>query len=467
MAEIELPDDPRDWPKDPYELLGIDRQSAAADAKRAYLRLVRRFKPEHFPEQFQLIRQAYDRIEAQRQSRYYFQSQDELPGTRTVEIISSAGSAETTEHPRPHNPRDAWRLALAGEHQAAYRQLLDLHHREPNQAEYSVGLYWLLTADPEVDPGASREDYLVAALRGAGFYSQAWQLYRRAALAHPQEAFSERFDTLLQATTAIEDLLKLLTVRWQVALRYDNYSRVIADLALMQHRFVEAGLESWARLLFLAADHLAWGPAQVSQQAFVRCGQELNDLPHLHHAFDREFSRLDMLRDVRHGLQLVTRDYDIRSWLAALPYFWIGDTDEVHIRLATIYPQLLRDPFWSLATLDAIGRSNHTLLHLLCELLAAGRNDDAEDDEQNAERREPAAVQELVWRLLRRHANGIEYENLRKELLDLCIQELIDPRLVAAISSTIPGIDYQFIELMRADSALIAVYSAHLAVVVY
>src|SRR4051812_35481070 len=59
MAD-ELPDDPRYWPRDPFELLGVAAGASETELKRAYTRLIRRFKPEHSPEQFRLVREAYE-----------------------------------------------------------------------------------------------------------------------------------------------------------------------------------------------------------------------------------------------------------------------------------------------------------------------------------------------------------------------------------------------------------------------
>jgi hypothetical protein len=56
----DLPDDPKHWPDDPFEVLGVTRGVSDADLRRAYTRLIRRFKPEHTPEQFRRVREAYE-----------------------------------------------------------------------------------------------------------------------------------------------------------------------------------------------------------------------------------------------------------------------------------------------------------------------------------------------------------------------------------------------------------------------
>src|SRR5438309_11363612 len=60
MSESALPNDPNQWPIDPYELLGVERTADARELRRAYTRLIRVFKPEQFPEQFRRIREAYE-----------------------------------------------------------------------------------------------------------------------------------------------------------------------------------------------------------------------------------------------------------------------------------------------------------------------------------------------------------------------------------------------------------------------
>jgi len=58
-----LPEDPSDWPNDPFELLNLERSVDARTAKRAYFKLIRKFKPDRFPVEFQKIREAYESVQ--------------------------------------------------------------------------------------------------------------------------------------------------------------------------------------------------------------------------------------------------------------------------------------------------------------------------------------------------------------------------------------------------------------------
>src|SRR5690349_15738491 len=58
-----LPEDPEHWPADPYALLGVRPGDDARAIRKAYAALIRRFKPEQFPDQFQRIREAFERVQ--------------------------------------------------------------------------------------------------------------------------------------------------------------------------------------------------------------------------------------------------------------------------------------------------------------------------------------------------------------------------------------------------------------------
>ncbi len=65
MSNRSLPDDLSRWPSDPFDLLGVTHRDDAKTVRRAYLRLARRYKPEHHPNHFQRVREAYDIVNGQ------------------------------------------------------------------------------------------------------------------------------------------------------------------------------------------------------------------------------------------------------------------------------------------------------------------------------------------------------------------------------------------------------------------
>ena len=71
-SEPELPDDCDRWPSDARTLFGLAPEATRRDLKRSYSKLIRRFKPEHAPEHFRRLREAFDELDQQFEWRELF-----------------------------------------------------------------------------------------------------------------------------------------------------------------------------------------------------------------------------------------------------------------------------------------------------------------------------------------------------------------------------------------------------------
>ena len=104
MSDSHLPDDPAQWPANPFTLLGVDQKVDRRELRRAYTRLIRRFKPEHFPEQFRRIRDAYESVERYLQYREFrvvaIPSAEEIPADEAADAPSGDGAEPTDESAR-------------------------------------------------------------------------------------------------------------------------------------------------------------------------------------------------------------------------------------------------------------------------------------------------------------------------------------------------------------------------------
>jgi hypothetical protein len=60
MDELPLPADIERWPRDPFGLLGVKIGADLKTVKRAYQKLIRVYRPEHYPVEFRRIREAYE-----------------------------------------------------------------------------------------------------------------------------------------------------------------------------------------------------------------------------------------------------------------------------------------------------------------------------------------------------------------------------------------------------------------------
>lgn len=115
MNEHTLPDDSSRWPENPFELLGVPPGVNERDLRRAYVRLIRIYKPEQFPEHFRRIREAYEAVRSYAKFHTAFEtpadsptlSAESQPVGEPVPATPEAGNFNTpvAERPRPQSLR--------------------------------------------------------------------------------------------------------------------------------------------------------------------------------------------------------------------------------------------------------------------------------------------------------------------------------------------------------------------------
>jgi curved DNA-binding protein CbpA len=80
---------------DPYTVLGLDRTATAEDVRRAYFRLVRVYTPEAHPEQFKLVRAAYETLRSPlRRAELELLTFDETVAEIDLDLVAGAGEGE-------------------------------------------------------------------------------------------------------------------------------------------------------------------------------------------------------------------------------------------------------------------------------------------------------------------------------------------------------------------------------------
>src|SRR5262249_62396264 len=135
-----------------------------------YNALIRRFKPEQYPEQFRRIREAYDQVLMQEQWRRFdppfpeTSGPTEPPDSRVPGPINdpppvapTPGDAEGWTAPPPERTLGSelerlWTLAETGMIEEAYRGLRELEREHPGSPEIATRRYWLVTPFPQPEP---------------------------------------------------------------------------------------------------------------------------------------------------------------------------------------------------------------------------------------------------------------------------------------------------------------------------
>ncbi len=313
MSE-ELPDDLRNWPSDPFELLGIDRQADDATIRRAYTRLIRRFKPEHHPEQFQRIREAY---EACQQRRFWYRIEhmepEEAPVAEPVEIRVRA------EPPRERTPIEKhWQTARAGDLAKAYEELRALAAAETIPSELALRLYWLLVIDPNLDFQYTRHYWLNRALVESGLSAECLELYRRELVANPAEALAAPYVDLLNMNLPFDRLMTAAMYRLFMAGRQVRISLIDWDFKYLQNKIDEQCEVRWLMYLSSILDWTIW---DSHNPLIERVTDQLDLLRHLELSQSYWFDRIDQTFHL--GIQASRLDpRQFKPFLNVLRHLW-------------------------------------------------------------------------------------------------------------------------------------------------
>jgi len=295
VNEPSLPDDLALWPEDPYELLGIERGATPKDAKRNYTRLIRVFKPEHHPEHFRRLREAYESVVRSIEFFSRFADHAEVP----TEAPASDGHPEISPAaaPRIDEASLLWERACEGSEDEAYRGLQNLHLRGDRSSSISLRLYWLLTLDLGLDAEREPCDWLLEALRSYGVHGSALELYRREVEANPAEAFHARFDELLTLDAPSPVIAETYEWRWTAARKMDRFDVIRADLEVAHRKFFGGDETHWLRLLMVAADATAWTTGS-DRDLWIAIGKEVEQVSHLSTRYGDWFDQFEHLNQI-------------------------------------------------------------------------------------------------------------------------------------------------------------------------
>ena len=448
MNEHTLPEDCSRWPDNPFDLLGVAPGVNERDLRRAYARLIRTYKPEHSPEQFRRIREAYETV---RGYAAYFTTfdapadppdpPDESPPAmrHRSEVPESDASDEPVEErapvplPRPLEEEldEAWDWAVEGDEARAYSRLLELRERHPGRTETCLRLYCLLGLAPELDGRRTPRDFLADGLREDGGGGPCHEPYRREIEADPDEALTGRFAALLEATTQPGLLATLVEWRWRAVAGRGRADVIGGDMPGLRARLAFDHEEIWLRLLAFAAGQLAWIPARPDAFGLAECLREIASHQHLQLSSADVFDRLDFLERVAIGWHKLVKSGAVPvGFLGLLSRFWTRPFSEVRPDVMASLAAIAGDRGGWLAYLDALNLLSPPLLALFGQMLDSYQwSLDQEDDD-----RDPDDLSELARHFLEEHGSLRYAAALRPRLLAFCLRERIDPDVVAQVA---------------------------------
>jgi hypothetical protein len=417
MSDTHLPDDVHRWPDDPFEVLGVKHPLDLRAVRRAYAQLIRVYKPEHAPEEFRRIRDAYEVL--QMHARWAAYESDDAPPPEDAQPSYDAGQPD----PAAASPsqldelQDLWQEACRGDPVVAYRRLAELVARQPDREELYARLYWLLVLDPQLDVQRGPCAWLFAGIRQTGLRGRLLELYAAAIEDDPEEALSPRCAKLLACPSPGDRVVDFAVRRWRVLGGQARWGAIAADLKALR-TYLHDDPRGWACLLLAAVDQLAWAESPEVRGFVEDCRREAERAAGDDFALHSSLGRCDFLVELASGLRSYIGSWGITPEGAAalrglLCAGWNWPSDAVRPQLLAFLAPLVQDPARGLIVLDRLRTRVPLAFHQLCAVIDAAmyppcaRPDDAELGRALAD--------------VRGWSQAKNYEELRPQVLAFCV----------------------------------------------
>jgi hypothetical protein len=449
MSAPQLPEDLSRWPDDPFELLGVRRGIAPRDLRRVYTGLIRTYKPEQFPEHFRRIRSAYESVLRHIELFQHFHFEEEsttsedgdaaegpqiLPAPRELPPEEGDDEADTPIVQAPvfdlhRNLKDAWELACSGKEPEAYERLRRLQETQPGESDVYLRLYWLLALMPEIDSNRTPIDWLLTGVRHAGLGGPLRELLRRELAEFPGLSVSATCTQLFRGNASPSALLDLLEIRWRAAQERTQWNLISDDVRALGQRFLHSDESSWARLLLMAIDFLAWAPLIAHRDPIAGWRKELEQAIHLHGSLGAEMDRLDFLIALAEAWRQCGQLPGHASFLPLIRDSWTRPPNELRLDVQAYLAEVAQNPTRFLEYFDVVAASAPDVLTQFGKVLidyASGS--DVEMPPEECSTAANPRVLELLEEL-----DSDQYRWLRPKLLALCVNEAVSPEAVAGL----------------------------------
>ncbi len=450
MTEHELPDDVNRWPTDASAILGIPDDATVREVKRAYTQLIRRYRPDERPAEFQRIREAYESAElfAQFRARCPEAFRDEelneaghgdgagrespdpasgltegLPNDDTTskdketatssdrESEDKKGDLRSSEAAGSGDPRrallssanreaspDAWDLAIGGDYSSAMRRLqqLAIEHTDPETV--TVCRFWLAKLHPS-GTGVDPVDILFAEVERAGGSWRICSLLIEELLGDSGHMLGPRVTQLIQSVVSPEQLTSLVAARWRVAGRDGRWEIIDLDLAALRRGFLPDNAFGWLDCLvdYMRVCAFRVSNVEASQEVWLKNWfTEMAHLNDLQLQFGYQFDEAEHWYELSQELALLLSDRSA-SIKEVLRSSVFENAFVNHQRKVLLANDWREHPLVALEALDELARSRP---HCLMQLAIESRNHNDEDlDDEDCEL-DPDTQRKLVRSLI-------------------------------------------------------------------
>ena len=440
-----LPESTDDWPDDAWKLLGVEHDADLKSLRRAYTRLIRKFKPEHSPDEFQKIREAYDAARA------FFELKEQLelgddsairlvdplivkPADKFFDEAKASTESQTIGLP-DESPgysasevgkklENAWAFALAGDIATARNRLEELHTETPDNEDVIARLYWIRKITPS-EPIEELIEWLIGIVKRRGVRGRPWQFLLTESAWNSRETLRDDIVDLVCAGSQPERLVPLLLIRWKRASRVLNWKVIRNDLTVIRNQFLPDNPEVWLELLVSALQIVVWAET-IPDDLQKELVDEISQFEEMHLQFPQAFDHLDELLEVRQELHRAFQ-FVPRSTLSLIREDILGLTPESDERLLGLARKWKDRPGITLTDLDRLAQNCPAIFLQLLYCMSRLNSSNLSF---------PEGQQAVITRLIEEFIEDVEWQNpinARLSIVDFCVREALPLRYLVNI----------------------------------
>ena len=310
----QLSDNSDDWPINPFDLLGVDSGAERAEVRRAYSGLIRRFRPETHPRQFQRVREAFEKVMAAIESRGLNANdvRKDLKDSVGGHEVNVSGSRPTTVAKATSHQNDLaegiWNQFSLQPDVEQYQQIHRLADTDESTVDTYLMAYWMLRLRPDFAPSEHPVVWLTQAFRCDGADPRLVDLLLDEFRRDPSLVSQEISGGTARRIVSSELLCIYLLGRWNVLGELRYWEQLADEVDEARERLALDHPVAWFRLLSRVYEMTAFTSNNAGRSLFACMQQEITEVDSRHPGRHYSLDVLDILPAIQeqqsHGASL-------------------------------------------------------------------------------------------------------------------------------------------------------------------
>jgi hypothetical protein len=223
-----LSDNVDEWPRDPFQIIGVERPTERSDVRRAYSKLIREFRPETHPTHFQKLHEAYELVLAIVDgggANILFPGSGPLFDFDNKPSVGSRGNAGSGSADEV-TAETVWRQYSEAPGIDAFHAAKRLSESAGASAEVFLMLYWMLRLHPDIAPSEDRLPWLQRGLKRHPQDGRFVDLLTAELRADSLLCVDEQTRDIAAQIVRPDSLARYLSVRWDGIGRYSAWQQL-------------------------------------------------------------------------------------------------------------------------------------------------------------------------------------------------------------------------------------------------